>query len=51
MEENTEQIRVNHEMTSFDEEWVNLVFEAKQMGLTIREIYTFLQSAAEKGQA
>lgn len=51
MEENTKRIRVNHEMTTFDEKWVHLIFEAKQMGLTIREIYTFLQSAAKEGHA
>lgn len=51
MAEHTKSILVKTEMITLDEKWVNLIFEAKQMGLTIREIYTFLRYAATKREA
>ncbi|WP_379970578.1 anti-repressor SinI family protein [Ectobacillus sp. sgz5001026] len=39
---------INHVEAKIDEEWANLILEAKQMGLTIHEIRTFFQENVKK---
>ncbi|WP_416828301.1 anti-repressor SinI family protein [Ectobacillus polymachus] len=41
-------ILVNKQITEIDEEWLDLILEAKQIGLTISEIRAFFRASYKR---
>ncbi|WP_379970586.1 anti-repressor SinI family protein [Ectobacillus sp. sgz5001026] len=44
------ELLINYAETKVDEEWLHLILEAKQLGLTIDEIRTFFRKNTNKNK-